>query len=200
MRRFTRFISAAAMLLTLGCESATEPAPQVEGKAITVDASTNYAFIRLGSGAQVVTPATPSTSTEWDLGLFATSVMTNGGAAGPGGVSVACLCRPEPTVAELQTRTAASQLARFEAITIADVPAASEFMDDALSPVVTGWFNNQGAAAVADPTRSFLVREGTSAPVFTKLRITQLEAPTSTSPGRVTIEYASQTTSGGAFG
>jgi hypothetical protein len=200
MLRFTRFFGAAAILVAVGCDSTTEPDPQVEGKTITVDASTNYAFIRLGSEAQAVTPSSPSTSTEWDLGLFATSVMTNGGAAGPGGVTVACLCRPEPTVAELQTRTAVSELARFEAITIADVPAATEFEDDALSPAITGWFSNAGTAAAADPNRSFLVREGTTAAVFTKLRVTQLEGPTSTSPGRVTIEYASQTTAGGAFG
>src|SRR5688572_511214 len=63
MRRTPYYISAAAILLAVGCDSATEPDPQVEGKTITVDASTNYAFIRLGSEAQVATPAVPSTST-----------------------------------------------------------------------------------------------------------------------------------------
>jgi hypothetical protein len=200
MRRFAYLMSALTGLGAAACDSAIEPPTQVAGKTITVDASTNYAFIQLGNEARVVSPATPSTSAEWDLGFFATSVMSNGGAAGPGEVSIACLCRPEPTTSELQARTPESELARFEAVLIDDVPAASDFTDDALTPVIAGWFTGTGAAAAADANRSFLIREGTTVTLFTKLRVTQLEGSAGTSPGRVTIEYASQTASGGAFG
>ena len=40
-----------------------------------------------------VSAASPATSTDWDLAFFATSVMLNGGEAGPAGVVGHCLCR-----------------------------------------------------------------------------------------------------------
>ena len=191
---------AATTAICLACDGSVEGPAAVETNTITVDASTSYAFIRLGTEAQLVSPSAPEASAEWDLAFFATTVTSNGGSAGPGGVSVACLCGPEPSVAELQARTAASELERFEAVTADDIPGGTEFKEDALAPVISDWFTNAGVSATANASRTFLIREGSSPALFTKMRVTQLQNPTAATPGRVTIEFATQSAAGGAFG
>ena len=110
----------------------------------------------------------------WDLGFNATRVMLNGGAAGPGGVSGACLCRnAAASDAEIVAFTPESELADFDAVTAADIPDASEFQSDVLVPAIEGWYAGTGETAVAVPETAWLVRlqDGTS---FAKVHVTGL--------------------------
>jgi hypothetical protein len=159
-RPFVRHAAWAAMAVVAACsDSTTEPpAPPVTSE-LTVDASATPAYVKLGDPATVVTVADPSTSTEWDLAFFATGVTVNGGAAGPGGVTAACLCaNANATAGELQTMTPANQLSAFEAVTSVTIPASTSFVADVLSPAISGWFTGTGASATAVPTKSWIVR------------------------------------------
>jgi HmuY protein len=174
------------------CSSDEIQAPQtpVEGE-LTVDASTAWAYASLDEG-EAVSVGDPASEPGWDIGFNATRVMLNGGAAGPGGGAGVCLCQNAgATDAQVVAFTPASELPDFEAVTSADVPDDSEFQSDALVPAVHGWYTGSGAAAVAAPENSWLVRlqDGTS---FAKLHVISVTAPTAEHAGQVTLEYAVQ--------
>jgi len=202
-RPFVRHVALAAFAIVAACsDSTTEPpAPPVTSE-LTVDASATPAYVKLGDPATVITVADPSTSSEWDLAFFATGVTVNGGAAGPGGVTAACLCaNANATVAELQAMTPANQLAAFEAVTSATIPASTSFVADVLNPAISGWFAGTGASATAVPTKSWIVRRTAGGSVIlAKFRVTSIAGATATSAGNVTVEYAIQPAMGAAFG
>src|SRR5690606_27321732 len=112
--------------------------------------------------ARVVAVADGATSTGWDLAFFATSVMLNGGDAGPGGVVGHCVCgNAGLTDADVGVLTAESELVAFEAVTLADVPAEAEAWEgDALVPVIEGWYAYDPVAHVvsAVPERVWKLR------------------------------------------
>jgi hypothetical protein len=202
-RPFVRHAVVAALAIVAACsDSTTEPpAPPVTSE-LTVDASAAPAYVKLGDPATVVAVADPATSTEWDLAFFATGVTVNGGAAGPGGVTAACLClNANATVGELQTMTPANQLAAFEAVTTASIPASTSFVADALNPAISGWFTGTGTSATAVSTKSWIVRRTAGGSVIlAKFRVTSISGATATSAGNVTVEYAIQPSTGAAFG
>ena len=104
----------------------TEPlAPPIS--TLTVDASAGWAYVDFtGLSAAPVSIGTATESANWDLGFNATSVVVNGGAAGPGGVTVHCICQNvSATSAQVMAFSAASQLSAFEAVTAAHIPASS---------------------------------------------------------------------------
>jgi hypothetical protein len=167
-----------------------QPPTPVEGE-LTVDASTTWAFATLDEG-EAVTIADPTSEPGWDMGFNTTRVMLNGGAAGPGGVVGTCLCQnAAASDAEIVAFTPESELADFDAVTEADIPAASEFQEDALVPAIHGWYAGEGTAAVAAPENVWLVRlqAGTS---FAKVHVTSLASPDAEHAGQVTLEYAVQ--------
>src|SRR5262245_47554054 len=97
MRQYSRRPSAvafAALFVGLvACDESLAPPTPPEAGTITVDASAAYAPVRLVEEELVATiVGDRSTSTDWDLAFFSTTVSSNGGAAGPGGVEVACVC------------------------------------------------------------------------------------------------------------
>lgn len=202
--RFVRRALAATVLsVTAACsDSTTEPPPPTVTSELTVDASAAPAYVKLGDPATSVSVSGPSSSTAWDLAFFATGVTVNGGAAGPGGVTAYCLCaNANASVAELQAMTPANQLAAFEAVTGASVPAATSFVADALNPAVSGWFTGTGASATAAPSKSWIVRRSAGGSVIlAKFRVTSIAGATATSAGTITVEYAIQPSSGAAFG
>jgi hypothetical protein len=148
-----------------------------------------------------VTVGAPTTSTEWDLSFFATSVSVNGGASGPGGASAFCLCaNANATVADLQAMTPENQLAAFDAIDENDIPPSASFVADALNPAIAGWFSGTGSAATAVATRTWIVRRSFPNVILGKFRVTAISGATATSAGIVTVEYAVQPSAGSAFG
>jgi hypothetical protein len=201
--RASAFVIAVSAATLSACSSDDGTGPiNTATASLTVDASTNWAYVRLGPDApRLVTVTTPTTSSDWDLAFFGTNVMVNGGASGPGDVSAACICpATEPTTAQLQAMTPTTELARFEAVTAANVPADNLFVRDSLAPAVTGWYTGSGTAMTAAANLSWIIREGATAFTFTKFRVTQIRNPTSLSAGEVTFEYATQTAPGAAFG
>lgn len=165
---------------------------------LTVNASQGWQYVSLADSA-VVTP-TPSAgeSAAWDIAFFATNVTLNGGEAGPGGVTGACICQNEnATGQEVLAMTAESELADFESVTT--VPAGTTFRSDVLTPAISGWFTGSGATAVADTTKSWLVRLSDSTS-FALVRVRQIGGATATAPAIVTLEYRLQASAAAGFG
>jgi hypothetical protein len=198
-------LAAGAAVLFTACASdeATGPAVEPVDSATTevvVDASVRTAFIALGDTVRVVTPATPSSSTEWDLSFFATTVALNSGPAGPGGVRGYCLCGNENvSAAAIQTLTADNQRGAFEAVTAAQIPSDEQFAAESLIPRISGWFTGVGAAAQANPNRTFVLLRSRVLPVplYGKFRVTSITGSTASAPGTVTFEYTMQATGTG---
>lgn len=187
----------ASLILAACADSVTEPPAPVEG-TLSVDASAGWTYVNLESGATVSPSPSPRESSGWDVAFFATSISLNGGAAGPGGVSGACLCQnASASDAEVLAMTDAGEKADFDAV--ATVSTAATFAPDVLVPAVSGWYGGVGAAALADPAKVFLVRlsNGTS---FAKVHVTSIQGASAASAGSVTLEYAVQATSADAFG
>lgn len=196
-----RLAAVALLLGTAACgrDEITAPTEPVSG-TVTVNASAGWAYLSLHEGA-VVTPADPLASTEWDLAFNASSVMLNGGQAGPGGVTGYCLCQnsaANPTTEQILAMTAAGELADFDAVGSGSAPAAAAFVADALTPALTGWYTGTGAAATA-ADEAFLVRLRDSL-TYAKVRVAEIEGATAASPGRVTLEFATQAGTTGALG
>jgi hypothetical protein len=205
MRRFPRpaELTLAIAALLSACATDTLVAPFVPvTRTITVDASTAYAYLALDTISQVVSVASPSTSAAWDIGFYASGVTTNGGAAGPGGVSVYCLCQhATATTAQIQAMTAANQLAAFDSVTDAMVPAAASFQPDLLDPVINGWYTGAGASATVTTGRSWIVRKTVGAAIIlAKFQVTGISGASAATPGQVSFQYAIQPSAGAAFG
>ncbi|HYC50425.1 MAG TPA: HmuY family protein [Gemmatimonadaceae bacterium] len=196
-RRVLRPLSVAVLLSALvACDSVTDPPALVEGE-FTVNASSAWQYVSLSDSA-MVSPGSPRESNSWDIAFFATNVTLNGGAAGPGGVSAACLCQnASATDAQILAMTADSELADFESVT--SVPAGLTFTTDVPTPAMSGWYTGTGASATADPSKVFLVRlsDGTS---FAKVHVTGITDASAAAFSSVTLEYAVQASSTAAFG
>jgi len=196
-------IAIAATAVFAGCsEETTSPGLEREPGVIvanTRDLGTVY--LKLGDSAEAVTVADPATSTEWDIAIAGLEVRLNGGAHAASDVAAYCICENENlSNAELQALTAEGELEAFKAVDASSVPVPSAFEEDALVPAITGWYNGQpGSGATANATYSWVIRKGTSTPIFSKFRVTALQGAAASGPSEVTIEYATQPSSGAAF-
>lgn len=203
-RSLVRLPAAALLVVTAACgsDSSTAPAITPVTAQLTVNAATTYAYVRLGATAQEVAVTDAATSSAWDLGFFATNVVVNGGAVGPGGVTAYCVCQNAALAdVALKDLTAATQLPAFEAVSAGQIPAEGSFAGDQLSPAISGWFNGTaGAGITANTTRSWLLRRGTTTVTLGKFRVTAVANASAANAGQVTFEYAIQPTSGAAFG
>lgn len=190
---------AFALPIATACSSddVIAPPPPVEG-TLTVDAAADWAYVDLATGDLVTPTPSANESGAWDVAFNVTSVMLNGGEAGPGGVVGYCVCQnAAATDEQVLDMTAESELAGFEAVTA--VPAGVAWTEDALTPALTGWYTGAGASAAADPSRTFLVRLA-GGDGYAKLHITGIEGASATAPGTVTLEWAVQPSSDAAFG
>lgn len=198
-----RALAACAVVPALvACGSDDTTAPITPTTAtITVDASQTFAYVKLGSTAQQVTVADPVASSAWDLGFFATTVSSNGGSAGPGGVTIHCLCaNANATDAQIQGFTAANQLAAFESITAAQIPGDGAFSGDSLAPAIAGWFTGSGAQVAPNTTRSWILRRGSPTATLGKLHFTSIRNASAQNAGLIGFEFALQPAAGAAFG
>ncbi len=199
--------SAFAVFLLAGSLSAcsddsTGPAAAAPTAGeIAVDASSGFAYLAMdGDSLRSVTVSSPGTSTAWDIGLFGLSSIVNGGAGGPGSTSALCLCRPTNlTLEQVQALDPATEQQRFDAITAADIPAASNFRTDTLVPAIRSWYTGApGATATPNSQRVFVFAVGQAAPVYGKLQVTAIAGATAARPGTVTVRWAVQPSSGPA--
>jgi len=205
--RPARLAPALALALALAACSDDSTGPrekQTDGPAeIRIDASQGWAYIALGDEARKVTVADPATSTEWDMAFYATSVMLNGGNAGPGGVVAHCICaNANLTDAQVGALTAKAGLDAFEAVTAEDIPSdPGAWESDALVPALQGWYEYDFVTHVvsANPDRVWKLRTA-NGQSYAKLHVTGVEGATQAAMGRVTIEYAVQPTKGATMG
>ena len=194
---------AAGLFLTACSESTTEPDVAGAGQ-VTVNAEATWAYLGFqGDGLVPVNVVDPALSQVWDIALYGTSVMLNGGAAGPGGLEGHCLCQNRgATNAQVMAFTAANQRAAFEAIGAAHVPQAdTAWKSDALAPAIAGWYRYDLAThtVAAVPEKAFYIRTSEGG-AYAKFRVTLIDGATRTSAGRVTFEYALQSAAGAALG
>lgn len=191
----------AALLALAACDlGVTDPNSLPVAGEITVDASVATAYLALdGDTLKPVVETSPGSSTAWALGFLGTTITSNGGAAGPGGVEIACLCaNAAATNAEVMAMTAASELAEFDSVS-GGAAATATFGADQLSPAIRGWYSGVGAAATLMAGRSWIVREGSPTALLGKLRLLSIANPTATAMGTVRIEFAVQPTAGAPF-
>ncbi|MFP3948422.1 MAG: HmuY family protein [Gemmatimonadota bacterium] len=197
-------LASTLPLLLAGCdESATGPGEDAGPPEITVDASSDWTYVDLDEEASSISVANPGESPAWDMAFFTTSVSLNGGDAGPAGVQGYCVCNNDGlSDAEVMDLEEQDGLDAFEAVTVADAPTSEdEWVDDALDPAIDGWYsyNSQTHVVSADPDAVWKVRtaEGTG---FAKLHVTDITDPTQQHAGEVTLEFATQSESGGTMG
>lgn len=203
MRSLVRFVIPAVVAASAACgsDSATAPAKPPTTQTLTVDAAASFAYVALGDPATVLNVADPTTSAAWDLGVFATTVKLNGGAAGPGSVSGYCVCQnAQATNAQLQAMNGDNQLAAFDAVAAAQIPADAQFKPDLLSPVIAGWYAGTAPNVAPTPSLAWIIRKGSTSVILGKFRVTAISGATATSPGTVTFEYALQPSAGAPFG
>lgn len=191
----------APVLAACGSDDTTAPPIVPNTATISVDASQSFAYIKLGETAQKVTVADAASSTAWDLGFLATTVTSNGGSAGPGGVTIHCLCaNANATDAQIQGFTAENQLAAFEGVTAAQIPGDGSFAGDSLAPAIAGWFTGSGAQATANTGRTWILRRGSPTATLGKLHVTSIRNASAQNAGQVGFEFALQPAPGAAFG
>lgn len=196
--RALRSLLLLASLAACSSNDVTSLVPSPTEGSLTVDASTSWRFVSLTDSALVLPTPSASESPAWDIAFNATNVTLNGGAAGPGGITAACICQnATATGDEVLAMTAASEQADFDAVTT--VPAGLTWHSDALTPAISGWFTGTGAAAAADTARSWLVRLADSSS-YALVRVRSIESPTAAHAGRVTLEYAVQATAASPLG
>jgi hypothetical protein len=183
---------AGAGILTTGCsdddKSPVEPPNGAVYDSITVDASAGWAAIKLGEPATPVTVTGDlSSSADWDIAFNATSVMLNGGDAGPGDVAGYCICQnANATDNEVTQMTDASELADFANVTDAQIPTdADAWQADASALAIDGWYNydmNTHEVSAA-PEKVWIIRTA-SGTAFAKFHVTNI------ADGKATFEYA----------
>lgn len=188
-----RVLATLIVSASLACSSdrVTAPPAPLEG-SFTVNASAAWSYASLRDSSLVTPAPSARESSAWDLGFFSTNVTLNGGEAGPGGITGFCICQNAgATTAGILAMTPESERADFDAVTA--VPAGATFVADVLTPAVSGWFTGSGAAATADPSRTFLVRLADSVG-YAKVHVTSIQGASAMSAGKVTLEYAVQPT------
>jgi hypothetical protein len=146
-------------------------------------------LVDLQNEGRIVEASDPASSTLWDVGFQTSKVMVNGGAAGPAGIVAYCLCQnAAATPAQIMAMTPESELAKFEAVTAANVPGAGAGWS---AQVMTDkpWYryNLTGQDHFIWPTYDvYLIRRGEA--VY-KLQITGYYSATG-DPRFITFRYA----------
>ena len=199
-----RLILCAALALAACDDEANPIDPTNETGALTVDASAGWAYVAFEDGvASTVSVTDAATSSEWDMAFRVTSVMLNGGSAGPGGVAGFCVCQnAAATNAEVIAMTDESELADFDLVTSASIPSAEDaWLTEELVPSLGAWYSynpvTHVVSAAAQNVYAVRTASGTS---FAKLHVIDLAGGTQASAGTVTFAYALQSSAGAPFG
>ncbi len=204
MRGGKAAIVAGIAGLVVACSDGDVVDPPIQDEQVlTVDADGRWAYVALGETANEVTVADPTASTDWDIAFNSTRVMLNGGAAGPGDVRGYCLCQNAgATDAQVQAMTPDGELADFEAVTAASIPADGDAWEtDVLDPAIDGWYSYDfnTHTVTADPTQVWRIRGAGADPEYAKFHVTDI-ADATMAGGRVTIEFAVQPGAGEPMG
>lgn len=199
-RRLTAVLVAGLVLSACNDEN-TEPPEPVEGE-VEIDASsaTEFTYFNLATG-QVVTPADPANSAEWDIALRRFTVRLNSGTAGTKGVLGYNLeNNANATEAEVLAFTPDNQLPFFESVDASDIPAAGDFTAEGLAPDFTSWFTPTPTGLNANPLAAWKLRRATGAGTgaYAVIRVAAIGngAPPAVRMTSITFEYRLQTAPG----
>ncbi|HRN52032.1 MAG TPA: HmuY family protein, partial [Gemmatimonadaceae bacterium] len=191
-------IASAAAISACATDGVVSPVELQETGSITVIATADWQFVSLADSAIVTPTPSANASAAWDIAFLGTNVTLNGGDAGPGGVTAACLCQnASATNEQVLAMTAESEFTDFD--TVSAVPTGLSFSSDVLTPAIVGWFSGTGDTATADTAKTWLLRLSDSTS-FAALRVKTIAAPTASHAGSVTLEYRLQTSSGAPLG
>ncbi len=190
----SRFVTASLLCCALAlaaCESSESPLePGTPTATLTVDAADGFAYVDLNGGsANLVSVVDASASDLWDIGFSVTTVVLNGGTAGPGDVVGYCICQnSSATDAQVMAFTAASQLAAFEAVTAAQIPtSAGQWSADVFTTQRWYRYNLTGTDHQVWPTfEVYLIKDGDA--VY-KVQLTSYYGPGG-EPRQITFRYA----------
>jgi hypothetical protein len=200
----SRLLLPVALLLPLAaaCENeAVAPIdPTTPTAQVTVNAATDTQYVTFGDSVTV----SSTKPTSWDLALFATDIRVNSGLGGTGTTTAYCLCvtgaSTDTTVLRALERNPSSTVAAFEAVTVANIPAASEFRGQFVNPRVTGYFSGTGTSLT--PTNrvfGFGLPDG-SARRYAKLVVTGISnANTATNSATLVLRHTIEPTVGAGF-
>ena len=166
LSRLLHAVSAATLLLsaTLACGRGEITLPETAStQELTVDASTGWVYVDLASGTtRAQTDA--ATSSTWDIGFSATSVVLNGGTNGPAGMVGYCLCQnASATNDQTLAMTPSTQAEAFARVNSASVPPASAtWAFDVFATNKWYKYNLTGDNRIAPTFNVYLVRRGTT--------------------------------------
>lgn len=194
-------IAVFALLFT-ACESeVTAPEETLSEGRLTLDATstTGFVYVKLGNGGQVVQPADPTASTEWDIAFRRYMVKLNGGIAGAGQVAAAAMGpNTNATAEQIAALTAANADAGFAGVTAADIAGAS-FREEGLVEDEGGtWFrfDPQAGTLVANPASVWKVRQADGG--YALFRVSSLQMSGEVAQG-MTVQFRRQS-AGGTLG
>lgn len=188
MRFPLRFALAAACGLAACSDSSTSPAPIIPTLQFS---SATPAYVKLDS------PATVTNAANWDMRFSVTGVRLNGGTSGSGSVTGYCLCENVgKSAGQILALDANNTAAAYQAIDASSIPSLSAFIADSVTPVISGWAN--GTTSVSANT--YVVKIASTPGAQVKFSVTAFTNPTTTSPGTITITYASRSSSTAEFG
>lgn len=182
---------AGSLLLTLAAASGacanseiTGPIPGVSGMT-TLNAAQSRQYFSLEQGSAVVVES-PASSRAWDLSFLATSVTLNGGEAGPAGVGGYCVCQNASAGSpQILGMTPDSELADYEAVTLSDVPASSEFTAEVFKGNPWYKYNIAGDHRISPLYHVYLIKRDDA---YYKLQITGYYSPTN-APRHITFRF-----------
>jgi hypothetical protein len=188
-------------VMLAACESDTagpdDPLPSGEVE-INASAANQFTYFSLADG-EAVQVSNPATSNAWDLAFRRFEVRLNGGVVGAKGVAGYNLANnADATPAEVLAFTPANQKAAFDAVTAAQVPAASLFAEEALAANPLGWLAFGPQGPVANPGAAWKVRRSSSGgfAVFRTIALTLGGTGQNAVLNSVTIEWRHQPASG----
>lgn len=203
MPRFLRLSSAALVsgLLLAACESdSSGPRNNTPGETqINASSATAFTYFSLSDNG-VVSVTDPAASTAWDLGFRRFGVKLNSGVAGTKNVLGFNLANhASADTADFLGFTADNQLAAFNAVGEADIPADGDFTAEGLGPDFSSWFRFDPVAngLVANPQAAWKLRRSASAE-YAVFRVKRIVA-SNVALDSVIFEYRLQP-AGGALG
>jgi heme-binding HmuY-like protein len=183
--RRVAFASLVATLTACANSEITGPIPGVSGTT-TLNAAQSWQYFSLEQGRSIVLDGPATASSDWDLGFFATNVVTNGGAAGPGGVTAHCVCQnASATSAQILAMTPESEAAEYDAITLSDVPPAAAFGTTTFAEKRWYRYNLAGDNRISPTFDVYLLKRGDA---YYKLQLTGYYSVTN-APRHITFRF-----------
>ena len=189
-------LSSALLLSACGSDSDSSSDPTGKSPDETsytsagpLDGSTDYAYYDLDSGTQLqLTAEEAKTNTVWDIAVYSTNVIINGGHSGPGDVTAYFTGNNadfyddagNAVKDKFINATPASELDDFIAVTAAQIPKqdsgeidSSKFKTDEFKTVFSNFYlyNHVNPEVSANADQTWLAQSATG---FSKVRISDL--------------------------